>query len=52
MHIARLGSRDKVLLICSLSDMRRNTYDVIYDIVYYIVYDIVYCISYMITYAI
>ncbi len=37
MWKARLGSRDKVLLICSLSDMMRNTYDVIYDVVYDIV---------------
>ncbi len=28
-------------LICSLSDMMRNTYDVVYDIVCDIIYDIV-----------
>ena len=45
MWKARLGSRDKVRLICSLSDTMRNTYDVVYDVVY----DIVYCISYTIS---
>ncbi len=60
-----LGASDNVLLICSLSDMMMNTYDVVYDIVYrilYIVYDIVgihnvvyniiYCTSYTILYTI
>ncbi len=42
MWKAILGSRDKVRLICSLSDMRRNTYDVVYDVVYDIVCDITY----------
>ena len=42
MWKARLGSRDKVLLICSLSDMMRNTYDDVYDGVYDIVCDITY----------
>ena len=39
---ARPGSRDNVWLICSLSDMMRNTYDVVYDVVYDIVCDITY----------
>ncbi len=52
MRIARLGSKDMVRLICSLSDMRRNTYDVVYDIVSDILYDIIYCTSYTILYAI
>ncbi len=47
MHTARLCSRNKVRLICSLSDMMRNTYDVVYDIVY----DITYCISYTTSYV-
>ncbi len=49
MWKARLGSRAKVWMICSLSDMMRNTYDVVYvvydivcDITYDIVCDIVY----------
>ncbi len=42
MWKARLGSRDKVLLICSLSDMMRNIYDVVYDVVYDIVCNITY----------
>jgi hypothetical protein len=46
MWQASLGSRDKVQLICSLSDTMGNTYDVVYDVVY----DIVYCISYTISY--
>ncbi len=40
-----LGASDNVRLICSLSDMMKNTYDVVYDVVY----DIVYCISYTIS---
>ncbi len=42
---AILGASDNVLLICSLSDMIRNTYYVVYDIVYNIVYCIPYTIS-------
>jgi hypothetical protein len=49
MRKARLGSRDKALLICSLSEMMGNTYDVVYDIVYDIM--ITSCISYTISYA-
>jgi hypothetical protein len=45
----KLGSRNKVWLICSLSDMMRNTYNVV--TVYDVVYDITYCISYTISYA-
>ena len=56
MRKARLGSRDKVLLIFSLSDMMRNTYDVVYDVVLsytcYITYDIVCDIVYDIVYDI
>ncbi len=48
MRKARLGSRDKVRLICSLSDMMGNTYDVVYDIVY----DISICVQYSIRYHI
>ena len=47
MWKAILGAGDNVRLICSHSDMMRNTYDVVYDVVY----DITYCISYTISYA-
>ncbi len=47
MLTARQCSRNKVQVICSLSDMTRNTYYVVYDIVY----DITYCISYTTLYA-
>ena len=36
------GAGDNVRLICSHSDMMRNTYDVVYDVVYDIVCDITY----------
>jgi hypothetical protein len=54
MWKARLGSRGKVLLICSLSDMMGNTYDVVlvYDVVYDIVCDITYDIVCEIVYDI
>ena len=39
---AILGASDNVRLICSHSDMMRNTYDVVYDVVYNIVCDITY----------
>ncbi len=39
---AILGAGDNVRLICSHSDMMRNTYDVVYDVVYDIVCDITY----------
>ena len=42
MHTAKLCSRNKVRLICSLSDMMRNTYDVVYDVVYDTACDITY----------
>ncbi len=37
MWKAILGASDNVRLICSHSDMMRNTYDVVYDVVYDIV---------------
>ncbi len=52
MWKARLGSRDKVRLICSLSDMMRNTYDVVYYVVYNIVCDTTYDIVCNIVYDI
>jgi len=42
MWKAILGASDNVRLICSHSDMMRNTYDVVYDVVYDIVCDITY----------
>jgi hypothetical protein len=47
-----LGASDNVRLICSLSDMMMNTYDVVYDVVYCISYTIsyVYTMSYTISY--
>ena len=42
MWKAILGAGDNVRLICSHSDMMRNTYDVVYDVVYDIVCDITY----------
>ncbi len=52
MWKARLGFRDKVRLIHSLSDMMRNTYDVVYDVVYDIECDITYDIVCNIVYDI